>query len=571
LIEPGAPANPIEVIRSDTFRWQTPGFRFGARVMNRIADWIAHLARSTRLPGDPLGRRRFLSQAAWTATGLALAGAYARPALAQSATRVRFVAEPFTLGVASGYPHPGGFTLWTRLAPAPWLADGGIGGERIPLHCEIADDENFRSIVQAVDLEASPEVAHSVHLDVEGLSPGRSYFYRFLSGDAVSAVGRSHTLPAAGSGLDRYRIAFASCQNYEHGYFSAYRQMQADAPDLVLFLGDYIYESQWGDNPIRRHIGPEAATLEGYRLRHAQYKLDPDLQAMHLTGPWAFAWDDHEVDNDYAGDRSELLDPAFLLRRAAAYQAYFEHIPVPRRMYPRGADMRLYSHFDIGDLLRVYLLDDRQYRTPQPCPKPNKNGSQVLSTCRDLEQADQSMLGQAQEAWLAQSFRSSRARWNLIGQQTLMSPMDEEPGPGRGAWTDGWDGYPLARERLLNDVVGSRLSNPVIAGGDVHCGIVASVPGDRKRFDSKPIASEFVATSISADARPQPYYNERSAENPHIRQLRSDQRGYTLLEFGKEQLQASMQVVSDVRVREPEFAVQARYVVENGRPGPKPT
>lgn len=536
--------------------------------MSKLTDWIRHLSRNSKLPRDPLARRRFLTHAAWTATGLAIGNTLARPLLAQSATRVRFVAEPFTLGVASGYPHAHGFTLWTRLAPAPWLANGGMGDERVPVRCEIADDEQFKSIRQSLDFDTAPEVAHSVHLDINGLAPARSYYYRFLSGDAVSATGRTHTLPADGTPLDKYRIAFASCQNYEHGYFSAYRQMQRDQPDLVLFLGDYIYESQWGDNPIRRHIGAEAATLEGYRQRYAQYKLDSDLQNAHLQGPWVFAWDDHEVDNDYAGDQSENLDPTFLLRRAAAYQAYFEHMPVPRRMFPRGADMRLYTHFDIGDLLRVYLLDDRQYRTPQPCPRQNHHGSRVLSDCTELENPEQTMLGRAQEGWLTEGFKNSPARWNLIGQQTLLTPMDEDPGAARGSWTDGWDGYPLARERLLTDLQQSKLRNPVVLGGDVHAAIVTSVPQDSRRFDSKPIASEFVATSLSADAWPQSHYDERRSDNPHIRQMRADQRGYTLLDIDQTQLQASLQVVSDVRVREPEFLTQARYRVENGRPGP---
>ncbi len=538
--------------------------------MPTVADWIRHLSRNQNLPADPLGRRRFLSQSIWTAAALGMGAGIGRPGLAQATARVRFVAQPFTLGVASGYPHPTGFSLWTRLAPAPLLADGGIpGDDRIPVRCEIADDENFRTIRRSLDFDTAPEVGHSVHLDIDGLDSGRTYFYRFQCGDAVSAVGRTHTLPAAGSALAKYRIAFASCQNFEHGYFSAYRQMQRDAPDLVLFLGDYIYESQWGTDLVRRHHGPEAATLAGYRTRHAQYKLDADLQSIHAAGPWAFAWDDHEVDNDYAGEQSENLDPAFVLRRAAAYQAYFEHMPMPRRMFPRAGEMRTYTHFDVGDLLRIYLLDDRQYRTPQPCPRPNRHSSQVLAGCKELREPSQTLLGKAQEDWLQARFADSKAHWNLIGQQTLFAPMDEQPGPERGTWTDGWDGYPLARERLLRDLKSSSLANPILAGGDLHCAVVADVPGDPERFDSAPVASEFVGTSLSAEARPQSYYSERHAENPHIHQLRSDQRGYTLFEFGRERLNATLQVVKDVHVLEPEFEVQARYVVESGRAGVK--
>ncbi len=535
--------------------------------MPTLAEWIRHLTRNTTLPRDPLGRRRFLTQSIWTAAALGIGAGSGRVSSAQNASRIRFIADPFALGVASGYPTPSGFTLWTRLAPAPLRADGGMTDERVRVRCEIADDEHFKSIRRTLEFDATPEVAHSVHLDIDSLESARTYHYRFHCGDATSAAGRTHTLPAAGSRLDRYRIAFASCQNYEHGYFTAYRQMQQDAPDLVLFLGDYIYESQWGSDPIRRHLGPEAATLEGYRTRFGQYKLDPDLQAMHHAGPWAFAWDDHEVDNDYAGEQSENLDPAFLLRRAAAYQAYFEHMPVPRRMYPRASEMRTYTHFDIGDLLRVYLLDDRQYRTPQACPQPNRHSSRYLADCGELRDPQQTLLGRAQEDWLAARFGDSSARWNLIGQQTLVAPMDEQPGKDRGVWTDGWDGYPLARERLLGDLKSTRLRNPVIAGGDLHCAVVANVPSDPEDFDSAPVASEFVATSISADAWPQSHYDELRPDNPHISHLRSDQRGYTLFDFDRERLAATLQVVKDVRVREAEFAVQARYVVESGKAG----
>ena len=537
--------------------------------MSLRADWIRHLSRNSRLPTDPLARRAFLRQAIWSATALGL-GFGSTSAHSQSAQRTRFIADPFTLGVASGYPHAQGFTLWTRLAPAPLLPDGGISEDRVSLRCEVASDARFAKLEREYDFLTAPEIGYSAHLDVDGLRPGREYFYRFIAGDAVSAVGRTRTLPPVASALARYRIAFASCQNYEHGYFTAYRKMLQDAPDLVLFLGDYIYESQWGENSVRRHLGSEANTLGGYRVRHAQYKLDADLQAVHRAGPWAFAWDDHEVDNDYAGDSSESLDPDFISRRAAAYQAYYEHLPLPRWMLPKGPNMRTYTHLDIGNLLRVYLLDDRQYRTPQPCPPANRGGSRVLDRCDELGDPAQTMLGSEQEAWLGAAFKSSRARWNLIGQQTIFAPVDESPGAERGHWTDGWDGYPLARARLTADLRLANLSNPVIAGGDLHCAVVTHVPGDLEDLESTPVASEFVATSISADGRPQSNYDRIRAENPHIQQMRSDQRGYTLLDFSRDRLEVSLQTVADVRVREPSFGVQARYLVENGRPEPQP-
>jgi len=530
-------------------------------------EWLRHICRNTCLPTDPGARRQFLRQLVWSTTAIGLAGSTALRA--QVAPRVRFVADPFALGVASGYPHPTGFTLWTRLAPAPLLPDGGMTEERVTLRCEIAHDEGFTRIEQSLEVFASPEAAHSVHVDIDGLESDRAYHYRFVVGDAVSQVARARTLPAAGSALSHFRIAFASCQNYEHGYFSAYRQMLKDAPDLVLFLGDYIYENQWGDNPIRRHIGGEANTLAGYRVRHAQYKLDADLQRMHRAGAWVFTWDDHEVDNDYANDTSENLDPQFLLRRSAAYQAYFEHLPLPRRMRPSGNEMRTYTHFDVGDLLRIYLLDDRQYRTPQPCPPQNRHGSRTLDRCDDLAQPSQTMLGSMQEDWLSGAFQQSSARWNLIGQQTILTPVDESPGPDRGVWTDGWDGYPLARQKLMDAMLDAQLRNPVIAGGDLHCAVVAKLPRETADLESPSIASEFVTTSLSADGWPQSHYERNRAENPHIKHRRSDQRGFCLLDFKSEAMDAKLQVVSDVRVKEPSFATQARYRVENGRPEPQ--
>lgn len=535
--------------------------------MTQWRDWLKHLHRQRELPRDPLQRRHFLQQLALGTAALALSAPWQR---ARAADKPRFIAYPYTLGVASGYPHPSGFTLWTRLAPAPFEPDGGMPPDRLPMVCEVADDEQFQQIRQSLNFETAPEVAHSVHLDIRGLESGRRYFYRFQCGDAVSPIGRTHTLPAAGQGLDSYRIAFGSCQNYEHGYFSAYRQMQLDQPDLVMFLGDYIYESQWGDRLLRRHLGPEPDTLHGYRQRHAQYKLDADLQAIHAQLPFVYAWDDHEVDNDYAGEQSENLDPAFVLRRAAAYQAYFEHQPLPRPMYPRAREMRTYTHFDVGDLLRVYLLDDRQYRTPQPCPRLNRHASRILVGCEELGDAGQTMLGKRQEQWLAQAFAGSRARWNLIGQQTLVSPLDEQPGAERSVWTDGWDGYPLARKRLFDAMKQHRLANPVIAGGDLHCAVVAAVPGDPARLDSAPIASEFVATSISAEPWPQAHYDAVKSDNPHVRQMRSDQRGYTLLNIGTDEVRADLRVVDDVHASEPRFSTQASYRVESGRPGPQP-
>jgi alkaline phosphatase D len=255
-----------------------------------------------------------------------------------------------SLGVASGTPLPAGVVLWTRLAPDP-LDGGGLGPESIPVRWEVAHDEQFAQLARSGTVDAVAADAHSVHVEVTGLEPDRWYFFRFMAGDEVSPTGRTRTAPAATATLDRLRFAFASCHNFEQGFYAAHRHA-ADAaeedPDLVVFLGDYIYESTSSTPLARSHVGGEARTLAEYRTRHAQYKTDSDLQRLHAAAPWLVTWDDHEVDNNYARNRSENLDPQFMRRRADAYRAYFEHMPLPATARPSGSAMVLRARFDMG-------------------------------------------------------------------------------------------------------------------------------------------------------------------------------------------------------------------------------
>jgi len=218
------------------------------------------------------------------------------------------------------------------------------------------------------------------------------------------------------------RFAFGSCQHFEQAWFSAYRHLLDEDVELMVFLGDYVYESSWGSDLRRRHSAGEPRTLAEYRNRHAQYKTDPDLQAMHAAVPWLVTWDDHEVDNDYAGEQSEDLDPDFARRRAAAYQAYFEHMPLRESARPRGQSMRLYTRADHGRLARFHMLDGRQFRSPQACPRRGRGGANVVdASCRERLEADRTMLGEAQERWLAEGLRDARGRWNVIAQQTRVA------------------------------------------------------------------------------------------------------------------------------------------------------
>jgi alkaline phosphatase D len=509
-------------------------------------------------------RRRFLQ--ALAALGVAGAAASAR---AQLNPRPRFAASPFTLGIASGYPQPGRIVLWTRLAPEPLAPDGGMAPETIPVRWEIARDEALKDIVASGTAYATPEWAHSVHVEVAGLQAGREYWYRFTAGDAASPVGRTRTAPRVSR---RLRFAFASCQHYEQGFFAAYRHMLADDPELVLHLGDYIYESTWGHGLVRSHGDGEAVTLEDYRRRYALYKTDPDLQAAHAACPWVVTWDDHEVENDYAGAHSQHLDSLewFLARRAAAYKAWYEHQPVPRAMVPFGPDARIHTRLGYGNLAAFFVLDDRQHRSPQACPRPGRGGSNRVDAreCAELADPARTLLGEAQERWLAAGLAGSRARWTFVAQQTRMAPWHEDAGGEPRTWTDAWDGYPAARRRLLESLQAK--DNAVVLGGDIHAFNVNQLKLDFDDAKAPVIASEFVGTSITAQGPAQKRLDAFRAANPHVLLADSRSHGYVRAELTPELLKIDLRAMEHVRTREAKCNTLASFVVEDGRPGPKP-
>jgi len=505
-------------------------------------------------------RRRFLQTLA------ALGAVRAAPLVAQP----RFRAYPFALGVASGYPHPGGFVLWTRLM-------GDLDPIAVPVRWEIASDDAMRTIVLSGLAEASPQWAHSVHAEVAGLEPARWYWYRFTAGDARSPVGRTRTAPAAHAAVGRMRFAFASCQQYEQGWYGAYRHIVADEPDLIAFLGDYIYESSWGDKQkhVRKHDRPqEPQTLDEYRVRHALYKSDPDLQSAHAACPWIVTWDDHEVDNDYADDLPEYPMPKeqFLARRAAAYRAYYEHMPLPARMQPQGPNMRIHTQVGWGALARFYMLDGRQYRSYHACRRLWRRGEGKtvdVDECPALANPARSILGRAQERWLESALADSRAGWNVLAQQTRIAQFDEKPGPGRRAWTDSWDGYPAARKRLLDFLSDRRVANPVTIGGDIHAFNVADLKRDFDDPDSPVVASEFVGTSIMSKGWAQENYGRFLPDNPHVKLVDSRQRGYVRVEVTPKAMRADLRAMETVQQRDAACSTLASFVVEDGKPGPQ--
>jgi alkaline phosphatase D len=506
-----------------------------------------------------LYRRRFLQTLAAAAVSPALSACAQAPA--------RFSANPFSLGVASGYPHPAGVVLWTRITS---LEDPVT----VPVRWEVAADEPMRKVVASGTEQAHPEWAHSVHAEPQGLEPDRWYWYRFTAGGVQSPVGRTRTAPVSGTQPARLRFSVASCQHYEQGFFGAYRQMVADDPDLIAFLGDYIYESHWGRDLVRIHGSPEPYTLADYRARYALYKSDPDLQAAHAACPWIVTWDDHEVDNDYADDRSEdgMETAQFLERRAAAYRAYYEHMPLPARMRPDGPDMRIYTTLDWGTLARFYMLDDRQYRSWHACPRPGRRGGSNtvdVNACERLASPGRSMLGRAQERWLDGALGESRAAWNVLGQQTPMAQFDQKPGAGRRAWTDGWDGYPAARQRLLDSISSRKIANPVVLGGDVHSFNVNQLKADFDRPESPIVASEFVCTSVTSQAWSQERLNPYLPDNPHMLLVDSRYRGYARVDVTAGRMSVDLRAMDDVRKRDSSCGTLASFVVENGKAGPQ--
>jgi alkaline phosphatase D len=486
-------------------------------------------------------------------------------ALPRAQERPRWTTSPFTLGVASGDPSHDGVVIWTRLAPDPLRDGGGMSADPIVVTWEVSDDDGMRRIVRHGRTTAVASGAHSVHVEVDDLDSDRFYWYRFHAGDATSPIGRTKTLPRTGADVNRLRFAFASCQHYETGFFTAYRHMATEDLDVVFHLGDYIYEGPGRDNLARRHHGPELTTLQHYRERYAQYRLDTDLQAAHAAFPWIVTTDDHEVDNNYAGDIAEVDTPrdVFLARRAAAYQAYYEHMPLRRRSVPMGPRIQLYRQFTYGQLASFFVLDTRQFRSDQPC------GDNLKPVCPGATDPAGTLLGAEQERWLLDGLDKSRRRWNVMPQQVMMARVDQTPGPDERVSMDQWSGYEAGRTRLLEFMARRRTSNPVVLTGDIHSNWVNDLKVNFRDGKSPAVATELVGTSITSggDGTDMP---ERLtgvlAENPFVK-FYNGQRGYVSCSVTPQRWQADYQVVDYVTRKDAPRRTRASFVIADGRPG----
>jgi alkaline phosphatase D len=508
-----------------------------------------------------INRRSFLLSAS-SAAALPLISTNATAAIRR---QFKFTSYPFRLGVASGDPSADGFVIWTRLAPNP-LEGGGLPAELIEVSWEVANDEKMTQIIRKGTTVASPQLAHSVHVELSGLDPDRWYWYRFKAGTEISNVGRARTMPAAETEPRQLRFAFASCQHYEQGYYAAYRHMVSQELDLIIHLGDYIYEGGGGKNRLRRHVGPELMSLDQYRNRYAQYKTDEDLQAAHAACPWFVTWDDHEFDNNYANDISEqpnVVVAGFLKRRADAYQAYYEHMPLRRRAFPHGPDMRLYQRASFGQLADFFVLDTRQYRTDQP------NGDGLKPLVGDVFDPNTTILGLKQRKWLQAGLLKSQSTWNVLPQQVLMARVDRIPGDERIFVMDKWSGYDFERQGLMQFLHERRVPNPIVLTGDIHTNFVCELKLDYDKPDSSTVGTEFVGTSITSGGNGSlklSYTDGMLADNPFMK-YHNAERGYVTCTVTPKEWRSDYEVVADVTKRDSAVKTRASWVVEAGRPG----
>jgi len=482
--------------------------------------------------------------------------------------------DPFALGVASGEPWPDGFVIWTRLSQS---AVGSLGIST-PVRWQVAEDAQMGRVVAQGEVGADLRKAFAVHVEVAGLRPNRPYWYRFTALGAQSRLGRTRTAPGRGARVKGMRIVAASCAHWESGWFSAYRHMAEENPDLVLFLGDYIYEYSYrgerAEQLVRRHNeDAEVDDLAGYRARYAQYHSDPDLQTLHASAPCLATWDDHEVQNDYAGEFPMGLSvpkDRFLARRAAAYRAFYENMPLRGRSDPEQNDgrVRLYDRYRFGDLVQLDMLDGRQYRTEQPCHSPGtRRGRVAPATCAEFVDPARTMLGVEQERWLYDGFRRAAARWTMIGQQILVAPYTQPaPDGSLGTFTDGWSAYAANRRRMLDALVGARARNPVFLGGDMHAFVAADIKADPPNPASRTVAAEFVGTSVTSDPSPDSLM-QSLPQNPHVRLFENRHRGYMSLDIDHRRIETRYQAISDRRDPRATVSTFHRFTVEAGRPG----
>ena len=499
--------------------------------------------------------------------------------------------SPFRHGVASGDPLPDAVVLWTRVTPTDWSLPGSGRGPAVSVRWEVALDDAFTRVVRAGNVRTEARRDHTVKLDATGLEPGTDYYFRFRLDGKTSPTGRTRTAPAPGSTPERLRFGVMSCANWQAGWFNSYRHL-AERGDLdaVIHLGDYLYEYQPGkysyghrNEDVRRHDPPrEIVSLSDYRRRHAQYKTDRDLQALHAAVPFIVTWDDHEVaDGSWAHGAFEhqpSREGAYARRVRAAHRAYDEWMPVRiSGTAVAGDGSKIYRRLQFGQLVDLSMLDLRSYRSKR-----------LAVDDPAIDDPGRTISGEHQLAWLAGNLATSPCRWKLVGNPVMIAPVRLPPRPAvqefalsqtvsftplRSAApnTDEWDGYPSDRRRLLGRVESDGTSDVVFLTGDVHTAWVNEVPGPSGR----PVATELVCSSITSNnvddfvgarARTVSLALEAAiqAENPHVRFVNLDDHGHSVLEVTAQRLQMDWYAVDDRRDPRSGIRRLASWAVRSG-------
>lgn len=520
-----------------------------------------------RLENEKLNRRDFLLKSGKIA-GAGLLGGFSIAGCKDNGggtdpepTPPKSIPFPFELGIASGDPLPNSVVLWTRLVPR----GQAMPAEPVNVTWEISNDDNFTNIIQKGTYTATPEFGHSVHAEVEGLEPDKWYYYRFKMKDEVSPTGRTKTIPAPGTSVENLNFAFASCQNYPDGHYTAYDHIVNEDLDMIFFLGDYIYEGPAQGSLGRGHIPRnEVVSLTEYRIRYGQYKSDPSLQAAHAAFPWIVTLDDHEVKNNWGGKGPPYNNnDQFLARRAAAFQAFYEHMPLRPSSLPNDVNMQIFRRFKYGNLAEFNVLDTRQFRTNFAC------GGGIHSDCAERIEPSRTMLGNEQENWLFDGLKSSTAHWNVLAQQVMMAQEDKEEGPETAFGMDKWDGYAATRNRLFDVIKNNNIKNMVVLTGDSHKNWVNDLKEDFNNPASQTLGTEFMGTSISSGGNGTDFPGHASsilAANPHIK-FYNAQRGYVRCSITPTHWQTDFRVVPYVDSPGSEITTRASFVVENGKPG----
>jgi alkaline phosphatase D len=431
----------------------------------------------------------------------------------------------------------------------------------VEVEWEVATDDTFGEIVSRGVAVAPAALGHSVHVDATGLAPDQWYSYRFRLGDEVSPVGRTRTFPAADASPERLRLAVTTCQDYGSGYYAAYRDLVEQDLDVVLFLGDYIYETPGLEDPVeavaqRRYVGAFPMSVDDYRRRYAQHHLDPELRAAHQALPWIVTFDDHEVLNNYAGDDGALagVGEEFLVRRAAAYQAWYENLPL-RIDPPVDGEIVVHRASAFGDLARLVVIETRQHADPAPCRDTSQFDSGT--GCEEQQDDDRTALGAEQAEFLVEAMAANEAQWQLLVNPVLLAGLDiSEPDDPPAFYLETWDGYPAERRRIVSALKDRKVRNPVVLTGDYHASFVAEVRPDPFDPSSPVVAPELLATSISSIVFP----TDHTATNPHVKYFEA-RNGYLTCEVTRDEIAADFRYVTDVRDAASPVTVGASFVV----------